>query len=155
MKLLCLLVLFASCTPDDESTRTDRQCALAGNYHCQGMVRPTPTGPLTYSMTKTAVSPTNDPNIIEMDFGTLGPQGYRIRITRDPVTNRVTIVAAPGAVGTPYTQMDSPSGAPVAVWPYSSIINNSYDPSSCTLYTRCSFISSSGVRIFEEVLVKE
>lgn len=150
------LLGLSACAPDDDSSeRFERNCTLAGIYHCQGMVRPTPTGPLTYSMTKTAVASSSDGNTIDMDFGTLGSQSYRIRIARDPITNRLTIVAAPGAAGTPYTQMDSPSGAPVAVWPYSSIINNSYDPSTCTLYTRCSFVSATGLRIFEEVLVKQ
>jgi len=153
---MLLPFILAACSPDDESMDLpERRCSLNGDYHCQGMVRPTPTGPLTYSMTKTAVAASNDGNTIDMDFGSLGSQGYRIRVTRDPITNHLTILAAPGAAGTPYTQVDAPPGSPpLALWPFSSIINNNYDPSTCTFYMRYSFVPASGLRTFEEVLVK-
>ncbi|MBK9569380.1 MAG: hypothetical protein IPO53_05290 [Chitinophagaceae bacterium] len=50
---------------------------------------------------------TSGANSVDVYLGDLGTAGYIGRFTVDPVTNNLTIVAAPGASGGPYTQFNA------------------------------------------------
>lgn len=95
-------------------------------------------------------------NSVIVDLGDLGSSGYAALITIDPNTNQLTIVAAPGAGGAPYTMFTSglPTTDPgyTAQWPGSASCNNTYDPATKTFYVRYGYMGASGWRVTEEVI---
>jgi Domain of unknown function (DUF1735)/Domain of unknown function (DUF4361) len=102
---------------------------------------------------------TVDENTVAVSLGDLGGAGYIAWVTVDPVTNKLTITAAPGASGTPYTQFDAglPTTNPgyTPQWSGSSQINNTYDPATQTFYLRYGYMGSTGWRVTEEILQKQ
>ncbi|MEO7922509.1 MAG: DUF1735 domain-containing protein [Chitinophagaceae bacterium] len=102
---------------------------------------------------------TSGANSIDIDWGDLGPQGYRNRITIDPVTNNLTITAAPGASGGTYTQMNSglPTSGPAYTpqWAGSGLCNNTYNPTNKTFYIRVGYVGGTGWRVTEEHMVRQ
>lgn len=114
-----------------------------------------PSSPRALSATKSIV--TYGPNSVIADLGDLGGSGYQALIEIDPVTNKLTISAAPGAAGGPYTQMDAslPATNPgyTAGWTGSSKCTNVYDPATKTFYVRYGYMGGTGWRVTEEHLV--
>lgn len=102
---------------------------------------------------------TSGANSIDIDFGDLGPQGYRGRLAVDPTTNKVTATAAPGAANAPYTQFDAalPSTAPgyTPAWAGSALCTNVYNPANRTFYIRYGYMGATGWRVAEEHLVRQ
>lgn len=127
-----------------------------GNYHSTGYVYH-PSAPRGVDEDK--VLPTVDANTVECFLGDLGTAGYVAWLTVDPETNHVTITAAPGAAGAPYTQFDDglPTTNPgyTPQWDDSSLCNNTYDPATGTFYLRYGYVGSTGWRVTEEILTKE
>lgn len=99
---------------------------------------------------------TAGPNSVTVDLGDLGGSGYTALITIDPNTNQLTIAAAPGAGGAPYTMFTSglPATNPgyTPQWPGSALCNNTYDPATKTFYVRYGYMGASGWRVTEEVI---
>lgn len=97
-------------------------------------------------------------NSVIVDLGDLGSSGYRALITVDPSTNNLTITAAPGAAGSPYTMFTSglPSTSPgyTPQWTGSASCNNTYDPATKTFYVRYGYMVGTGWRVTEEVIKK-
>lgn len=126
---------------------------LAGIYESTGYFYH-PSSPRAISETKliSAVSPT----VLEVDLGDLGPNGYRATLVVDPVTNKVTITAAPGAAGAPYTQFNAalPGSYTTNALGFPGIANY-YDPATETFYLRYGYMGGTGWRVTEEVLVKQ
>lgn len=116
-----------------------------------------PSAPRSLSESK-YLSTIND-NTVSVTLGDLGGAGYEAWLTVDQATNKVTITAAPGAAGAPYTQFDTglPSSNPgySAAWDGSADCNNTYDPSTHTFYLRYGYIGSTGWRVTEEILTLE
>lgn len=126
---------------------------LAGIYESTGyFYHPTASRAISETKLVSAVSPT----ILEVDLGDLGPNGYRATLVVDPVTNKVTITAAPGAAGAPYTQFDA---ALPSVYTTNALgfpgMANYYDPATETFYLRYGYMGGTGWRVTEEVLVKQ
>lgn len=99
---------------------------------------------------------TAGPNSVTVDLGDLGGSGYQALITIDPNTNQLTIAAAPGAVGAPYTMFTSglPATNPgyTPQWSGSASCNNTYDPATKTFYVRYGYLGSNGWRVTEEAI---
>ena len=99
---------------------------------------------------------TSGPNSVIVDLGDLGSSGYQAVFTIDPATNNVTITAAPGAAGAPYTMFTSglPDTNPgyTPQWGGSASCNNTYDPNTKTFYVRYGYMGSTGWRVTEEVI---
>ena len=97
-------------------------------------------------------------NSVEVSLGDLGGSGYNAVFTVDPTTNNVTITAAPGAGGAPYTMFTSglPTSNPgyTPQWSGSSQCNNTYDPATKTFYVRYGYMGGSGWRVTEEIIKK-
>src|SRR5690348_12954196 len=95
-------------------------------------------------------------NSILMELGDLGVAGYYAVFTIDPSTNALTISAAPGAGGAPYTMFTSglPTTNPgyTPAWADASQCNNTYDPSTKTFYVRYGYMGGSGWRVTEEII---
>ncbi len=95
-------------------------------------------------------------NSVIVDLGDLGSSGYSALFTIDESTNDLTITAAPGAAGAPYTMFTS--GLPVTnpgyspQWGGSTSCNNTYDPATKTFYVRYGYMGSGGWRVTEEIL---
>jgi hypothetical protein len=127
-----------------------------GSYHSTGYFYH-PSSPRTLDEVKTL--PTIDANTVSAYLGDLGTSGYISYLTVDPATNKVTIKAAPGAQGAPYTQFDGglPTTNPgyTAKWDKSAQCNNTYDPATKTFYLRYGYVGGTGWRVTEEVLVKQ
>lgn len=108
------------------------------------------------SLADTKFLSTVDANTVAVDLGDLGGAGYRAWIYVDPVTYKLTITAAPGAAGAPYTQFDDalPTTNPgyTPQWDGSSQCNNTYDPETNTFYVRYGYQGSTGWRVTEEIL---
>ncbi len=116
-----------------------------------------PSAPRPLDLVKSAT--TSGANSVDMDLGDLGAAGYRMRITIDPVTNKLTITAAPGAAGGTYTQFDTalPSTAPgyAPAWAGSALCNNTYNPATKTFYIRVGYVGGTGWRVSEEIAVRQ
>jgi hypothetical protein len=87
-------------------------------------------------------------------LGDLGLGGFVAWFTVDPVTNAVTITAAPGAASAPYTMFTSglPTSNPgyTAAWAGSATSNNTYDPATKTFKVRYGYMGATGWRVTEE-----
>ncbi|MFT3825016.1 MAG: DUF1735 domain-containing protein [Chitinophagaceae bacterium] len=110
-----------------------------------------------------AVSGTKDiktagPSSVTVTVADLGGNGYVALITIDEATNKLTITAAPGAGGAPYTMLTS--GLPAtdpgysAAWSGSGLCNNTYDPVTRTFYLRYGYQSAGVWRVTEEILTR-
>jgi Domain of unknown function (DUF1735) len=99
---------------------------------------------------------TAGPNSVRVDLGDLGASGFVAIFTIDPVTNAVTIAAAPGAASAPYTMFTSglPNSNPgyTGAWPGSSQCNNRYDPVTKSFYVRYGYVGATGWRVTEEII---
>lgn len=97
-------------------------------------------------------------NSVTVFLGDLGTAGYVALFTVDPVTNKLTITAAPGAAGAPYTQFDTglPTTNPgyTPQWAGSAACNNTYDPATKTFFVRYGYVGGTGWRVTEEHIVK-
>ena len=102
---------------------------------------------------------TSGANSVDIFWGDLGTSGYVMRVTVDPVTNNLTIVAAPGAAGGAYTQFNSglPATSPgySPAWAGSGLCNNTYSPALKTFYVRVGYVGATGWRVTEEHIVKQ
>jgi hypothetical protein len=102
---------------------------------------------------------TSGANSVDVFLGDLGTSGYIGRFTVDPVTNNLTIVAAPGASGAPYTQFNA--GLPATLpgytpqWGGSGLCNNTYNPANKTFYVRYGYVGGTGWRVTEEHITKQ
>lgn len=98
-------------------------------------------------------------NTVSCDLGDLGSAGYQAFFTVDPATNKVTITAATGAAGAPYTQFDTglPTTNPgyTPQWPGSAECDNTYDPATQTFKVRYGYVGGTGWRVTEEIIVRE
>lgn len=96
------------------------------------------------------------PGVLKIDMGDLGSAGYAAILNIDPLTNRITISAAPGAAGAPYTQFDSglPSQNPgyTPQWPGSAQCSNLYDPVAREYRLRYGYLGGTGWRVTEEII---
>jgi len=101
---------------------------------------------------------------LRCDMGDLGAAGYAVLLETDPVTNKVTVSAFPGApypgvAGTTYVQFDEglPASNPgyTAAWPNSDQCNNTYDPATHTFKLRYAYTGGTGYRVSEEFVVKQ
>jgi hypothetical protein len=130
--------------------------AYEGSYASTGFLYH-PSSPRALSETK--YLPTIDVNTVSVTLGDLGASGYIAWLQVDPVTNKVTISAAPGAASAPYTQFDDglPTTNPgyTPQWSGSSKTNNTYDPATHTFYLRYGYLGSTGWRVTEEILVRQ
>ena len=128
-----------------------------GDYLCNGYVYHPSSPRAMVDLVKPGS--TSGAQSIDIDFGDLGPQGYRMRINVDPVTNNLTITAAPGASGAPYTQFNSglPSSSPgyTPQWAGSGLCNNTYSPALKTFFVRVGYVGATGWRVTEEHMVKQ
>jgi len=102
----------------------------------------------------------NSPDELFWEWGDLGYAGYVAILKTDPTTNKVTVRAAPGAAGAPYTQFDTdlPNSFPgyTPAWPGSAQCDNTYDPATKTFKLRVGYLNSaSGWRVSEEFDVKQ
>ncbi|HMJ47776.1 MAG TPA: DUF1735 domain-containing protein [Ferruginibacter sp.] len=128
---------------------------LAGSYQATGYFYH-PTGPRAFTEVKAAIpfSPTE----LLVFLGDLGTSGYIAKLSTDPVTNKVTISAAPGATGGPYTQFDDvlPTTNPgyTTVAPGFAGPANFYNPLTKTFWLRYGYMGAGGWRVTEEKLVK-
>jgi hypothetical protein len=99
---------------------------------------------------------TAGPSSVTCDLGDLGASGYKALFTIDPVTNNVTITAAPGAAGGPYYMFSSglPTTNPgyTPAWSGSASCNNTYDPNTKTFYVRYGYLGGTGYRVTEEII---
>lgn len=130
---------------------------LAGTYHAVGYVYH-PSVPRDVDEIKDLLPLTSA--TLEVPLGDLGGSGYYAAFTTDLTTNKVTITAAPGAAGAPYTQFDSglPSTFPgyTPAWPGSAECNNIYDPATKSFKVRYGYLNAaSGWRVSEEILTKQ
>ena len=129
-----------------------------GDYIVNGYVyHPTAPRPLV-DWAKPGI--TSGAQSIDMDLGDLGSAGYKYRLHVNPVTNKVTLEAAPGAAGAPYTQFDNglPTTAPgyTPAWSGSALTNNArWDPATKTFYFRGGYVGATGWRVSEEIAVKQ
>ena len=89
-------------------------------------------------------------------LGDLGTAGYVAWFQVDPATNAVTITAAPGAAGAPYTMFTTglPTSNPgyTPAWAGSAECNNTYDPATKTFKVRYGYLGGTGWRVTEEIL---
>jgi len=131
---------------------------LAGDYVGNGYVYH-PTLPRDVIDEPKTLSP-NSPDELFWEWGDLGYAGYVAILKTDPTTNKVTVRAAPGAAGAPYTQFDTelPNSFPgyTPGWPGSAQCDNTYDPTTKTFKLRVGYLNSaSGWRVSEEFVVKQ
>lgn len=158
-RLISILLLFilVTCSPDDDSVeRTNSSTALDGNYSVSGSYYSPPLTNRLFSMVKPAAS--SGSNSIDIDAADIGSLGYRLRLTVDPVTNKVIISAATAANGAPYTQVDTslPNTSPVYIpWANSALCNNTYNPVTFTFYIRYGFVTGTGWKMAEEIMVHQ
>lgn len=124
-----------------------------GNYSAVGYLYH-PSSPRTLNAVKHLS--TIDANTVSVTLGDLGGAGYVAWLTVDPLTNKITVTAAPGASSAPYTQFDSglPSSSPgyIPAWSESAKCNNTYDPMTRTYYVRYGYVGGTGWRVTEEIL---
>lgn len=130
--------------------------AYEGSYTTTGFLYH-PSSPRGIADTK--YISTVDANTVAVDLGDLGGSGYQAWIYVDPVTYKLTITAAPGAAGAPYTQFDAalPASNPgyTPQWSGSAQCNNTYDPATKTFYVRYGYVGSTGWRVTEEILERQ
>ncbi|NQX38299.1 protein of unknown function [Pedobacter steynii] len=92
-------------------------------------------------------------NGIIIDLADLGSSGYKALIVTNP-DNTLTITAAPGAAGAPYTMFTSGLPTPyTAGWLSSAECNNTYDPATKTYKVRYGYSGADGYRVAEEIIV--
>lgn len=123
-----------------------------GTYESEGyLYHPTASRDVHEDKAVTTVNP----RAVRVTLGDLGTSNYAAVLTID-ANNKVTITAAPGAAGAPYTQFDSglPSSNPgyVPGWSGSASTNNTYDPVAKKFYLRYGYMGSNGWRVTEEIL---
>lgn len=127
-----------------------------GIYNSTGYVYH-PTAPRAVDEEKALT--TVNATTVACDLGDLGSAGYQAFFQVDPVTNKVTITAATGAAGAPYTQFDTglPTTNPgyTPQWPGSAECDNTYDPATQTFKVRYGYMGANGWRVTEEILVRE
>jgi len=126
----------------------------AGTYTSNGyLYHPSSPRALT-NITKEVI--TAGPNSVTIDLGDLGTSGYKALVAIDPVTNQLTITAAPGAAGGAYTMFTSglPTSNPgyTPAWSGSASCNNTYDPTTHTFYLRYGYTGGTGYRVTEEIV---
>jgi hypothetical protein len=128
---------------------------LAGTYTSTGWVYH-PSVPRAVDEVKT-LAPLSATKLL-CDFGDLGASGY-VAVFETGADNHVTISAAPGAAGAPYTQFDDglPPDNPgyTPAWPGSAQCNNTYDPATKTFKVRYGYLGATGWRVTEEILVHQ
>lgn len=125
-----------------------------GTYHSTGyLYHPSSPRPIDEEKEVLTAGPTS----VTVGLGDLGGSGYTALINIDPVTNKLTITAAPGAAGGPYIQFDSglPSTNPgyTPQWSGSAASNNTYDPVTHTFHVRYGYVGGTGYRVTEEAIV--
>jgi len=92
-------------------------------------------------------------NGIIIDVGDLGSSGYKALIVINS-DNTLTITAAPGAAGAPYTMFTAGLPAPyTAGWISSAECNNIYDPATKTYKVRYGYSGADGYRVNEEIII--
>lgn len=125
-----------------------------GNYHSTGYLYH-PSSPRAINQDQFLA--TASANSFTIDLGDLGGAGYRALVTVNP-DNSLSIVAAPGAAGGPYTLFTTalPSSNPgyTTVAPGYAGPSNYYDPATKTFYLRYGYSASTGWRVTEEKVVK-
>lgn len=130
-------------------------CAPSVSYNCIS------TGYLYHPSSPRAIAENKtmyvlSANTYQVDFGDLGASGYVAIFYLDVLTNKLTITAAPGSAGAPFTQFDNelPTANPgyTPQWPGSIQCNNSYDPVLREYRVRYGYLGTSGWRIVEEIL---
>jgi hypothetical protein len=98
-------------------------------------------------------------NSVTVSLGDLGTSGYTALITVDEATNALTITAAAGAGGAPYTMFTDglPGTNPgyTAGWSNSALCNNTYDPATGTFYVRYGYLGGTGWRVTEEIITRQ
>nr|WP_121270917.1 DUF4998 domain-containing protein [Pedobacter schmidteae] len=110
-----------------------------------------PSGPRALGAVKAMVP--NGTNGMLIDVGDLGGSGYKALIVINP-DNTLTITAAPGSAGAPFTMFTSGLPSPyVAAWVGSSLCNNTYDPVTRTYKVRYGYGAAGAYRVIEEFLV--
>ena len=154
--LVLLALAFTACSKDEKDPEPGPP--VPGLYNSRGYFY---TWNFSHGFTLVKDVVVSGTNSVDVDFGDFGPSGfgYRARLTTDPLTNLVTIVAAPGAAGGAYTQFNTtvPSilGGPPALWSESGLCNNTYDPATKTFYLRYGYVGANGWSVVEEILVKQ
>ncbi len=115
-----------------------------------------PTVPRVLKRTKTLS--TIDANSFQIEVGDLGGANYYAAVTVNS-DNTLTIKAAKGAAGAPYTMHTSglpTSGLPnpyyTPKWDMSSSCNNTYDPATGKFYLRYGYVGGTGWRVTEEIV---
>jgi hypothetical protein len=126
--------------------------AYDGDYHSTGyFYHPTAARDIDRDKTLTTLSATS----VLCELGDLGGNGYFAELDVD-ASNNVTITAAPGALGAPYTMFTAglPSSNPgyTAQWPNSDQCNNTYDPATQEFRLRYGYMGSNGWRVTEEII---
>lgn len=128
---------------------------LAGTYDATGWVYH-PSLPRAVDEVK-VLAPVSSTQLL-CDFGDLGYAGY-VGLFEVGADNHVTISAAPGAAGAPYTQFDdglppdNPGYSPS--WPNSNECNNTYDPATKTFKVRYGYLGGTGWRVTEEFITHQ
>lgn len=119
-----------------------------------------PSAPRDVAEDKTVA--TTSANSVSIGLGDLGGNNYIAILTVDPVTNKVTVTAAPGAAGGPYVQFDAalPNSNPgyTAKWAGSALVGsngNRYDPATKTFYLRYGYVGGTGYRVTEEIVKRK
>lgn len=128
---------------------------LAGTYHANGwFYHPSSQRAIDEDKVLAPLSSTQ----LLCDLADLGTSGYVAVFEVDEATNHVSISAAPGAAGAPYTQFDDglPPDNPgyTPSWPNSAQCNNTYNPATKTFKVRYGYLGSTGWRVTEEIIVK-
>lgn len=92
-------------------------------------------------------------NGIIIDAADLGGSGYKALMVVNP-DNSVTITAAPGSAGAPFTMFTAGFPAPyVPTWINSAACNNTYDPVTKTYKVRYGYGTPGAYRVIEEIIV--
>ncbi len=124
-----------------------------GTYNVRGYLYH-PTASRAISRVETLVK--SGPYSVITNLADLGGSNYKMELTVDPKTNKVTVTAAPGAAGAPYTMLSDglPASDPgyTPKWDGSSKCNNTYDPATETFYIRCGYKAGTVWRVVEEIL---
>ncbi|MEO6671576.1 MAG: DUF1735 domain-containing protein [Ferruginibacter sp.] len=126
--------------------------AYDGDYYATGYFYH-PTAAREIDQPKTLSTLTASSVLCEL--GDLGANGYLAILDVD-AGNNVTITAAPGALGAPYTMFTAglPSTNPgyTPQWPNSDQCNNVYDPATQEFRLRYGYLGASGWRVTEEII---
>jgi hypothetical protein len=117
-----------------------------------------PTGPRTIPDLAKTIS-TVTATSVQVDLGDLGGAGYVAIFDVNSTTNDVTITAAPGAVGGPYTMFTAglPATNPgyTPGWPRSNECDNKWYPTEQEFRVRYGYMGANGWRVTEEVIKRD